>query len=168
MNFINVIYLLLLIPLYLCEEDDKIECDEQCQKMVKQREENNKKFNETLLQTLKEMNLESATKLTKEQFKPVFMKLFKLGKTETNYKEEDDETFRNHIFNNLLSENTNEIEVDKIFKYFEPINILRTMKKIELSLGKYDKIDVLTENLRKAVNEKEEELRKQKEQNTDL
>ena len=114
------------------------------------------------------MNLESATKLTKEQFKPVFMKLFKLGKTETNYKEEDDETFRNHIFNNLLSENTNEIEVDKIFKYFEPINILRTMKKIELSLGKYDKIDVLTENLRKAVNEKEEELRKQKEQNTDL
>ena len=168
MNFINVIYLLLLISLYLCEEDDKIECDEQCQKMVKQREENNKKFNETLLQTLKEMNLESATKLTKEQFKAVFMKLFKLGKTETNYKEEDDETFRNHIFNNLLSENTNEIEVDKIFKYFEPINILRTMKKIELSLGKYDKIDVLTENLRKAVNEKEEELRKQKEQNTDL
>ena len=44
MNFINVIYLLLLISLYLCEEDDKIECDEQCQKMVKQREENNKKF----------------------------------------------------------------------------------------------------------------------------
>ena len=168
MNFINVIYLLLLISLYLCEGDDKIECDEQCQKMVKQREENNKKFNETLLQALKEMNLESATKLTKEQLKPIFMKLFKLGKTETNYKEEDDETFRNHIFNNLLSENTNEIEVDKIFKYFEPINILRTMKKIELSLGKYDKIDVLTENLRKAVNEKEEELRKQKEQNTDL
>ena len=27
--------------------------------------------------------------------------------------------------------------------------------KIELSLGKYDKIDVLTENLRKAVNEKD-------------
>ena len=49
--------------------------------------ENNKKFNETLLQTLKEMNLESATKLTKEQFKAVFMKLFKLGKTENQVEE---------------------------------------------------------------------------------
>ena len=167
MKFIYVVYFFLLISLYLCEEDDKIECDEQCQKMVKQREENNKIFNETLLQALKEMNLETATKLTKEQFKPIFMKLFKLGKTETNYKEEDDETFRNHIFNNLLPKDSDEIEVDKIFKYFEPINILTFMKKIELSLGKYDKIDFLTENLRKAINEKEEENRKM-EQNADL
>ena len=167
MKFIYVIYFFLLISLYLCEEDDKIECDEQCQKMVKQREENNKIFNETLMQALKEMNLETVTKLTKEQFKPIFMKLFKLGKTETNYKEEDDETFRNHIFNNLLPKDSDEIEVDKIFKYFEPINILTFMKKIELSLGKYDKIDFLTENLRKAINEKEEENRKM-EQNADL
>ena len=168
MKFIHVIYFFLLISLYSCEENDNIECDEQCQKMVKQREENNKKFNETLFQTLKEMNLESANKLTKEQFKPIFMKLFKLGKAETNYKEEDDETFRNHIFNNLLPENTDEIEVEKIFKCFEPINILSAMKKIEVSLGKFDKIDILTENLRKAVNEKEEELRKKMEENTDL
>ena len=167
MKFIYVIYFFLLISLYLCEEDNKIECDEQCQKMVKQREENNKIFNETLMQALKEMNLETATILTKEQFKPIFMKLFKLGKTETNYKEEDDETFRNHIFNNLLPKDSDEIEVDKIFKYFEPINILTFMKKIELSLGKYDKIDFLTENLRKAINEKEEENRKM-EQNADL
>ena len=167
MKFIYVVYFFLLISLYLCEDNDKIECDEQCQKMVKQREENNKKFNETLMQALKEMNLETATKLTKEQFKPIFMKLFKLGKTETNYKEEDDETFRNHIFNNLLPKDSDEIEVDKIFKYFEPINILTFMKKIELSLGKYDKIDFLTENLRKAINEKEEEKRKM-EQNADL
>ena len=167
MKFVYVVYFFLLISLYLCEDNDKIECDEQCQKMVKQREENNKIFNETLLQALKEMNLETATKLTKEQFKPIFMKLFKLGKTETNYKEEDDETFRNHIFNNLLPKDSDEIEVDKIFKYFEPINILTFMKKIELSLGKYDKIDFLTENLRKAINEKEEEKRKM-EQNADL
>ena len=167
MKFIYVIYFFLLISLYLCEENDKIECDEQCQKMVKQREENNKKFNETLIQALKEMNLETATILTKEQFKPIFMKLFKLGKTETNYKEEDDETFRNHIFNNLLPNDSYEIEVDKIFRYFEPINILSYMKKIELSLGKYDKIDFLTENLRNAINEKEEENRKM-EQNPDL
>ena len=167
MKFIYVVYFFLLISLYLCEDNDKIECDEQCQKMVKQREENNKIFNETLLEALKGMNLETATKLTKEQFKPIFMKLFKLGKTETNYKEEDDETFRNHIFNNLLPKDSDEIEVDKIFKYFEPINILTFMKKIELSLGKYDKIDFLTENLRKAINEKEEEKRKM-EQNADL
>ena len=167
MKFVYVVYFFLLISLYLCEDNDKIECDEQCQKMVKQREENNKKFNETLIQALKEMNLETATILTKEQFKPIFMKLFKLGKTETNYKEEDDETFRNHIFNNLLPKDSDEIEVDKIFKYFEPINILTFMKKIELSLGKYDKIDFLTENLRKAINEKEEEKRKM-EQNADL
>ena len=167
MKVVYVIYFFLLISLYLCEDNDKIECDEQCQKMVKQREENNKIFNETLMQALKEMNLETATKLTKEQFKPIFMKLFKLGKTETNYKEEDDETFRNHIFNNLLPKDSDEIEVDKIFKFFEPINILTFMKKIELSLGKYDKIDFLTENLRKAINEKEEENRKM-EQNADL
>ena len=168
MKFIYVIHFILLISLYQCQGENKTECDEQCQKMVTQREENNKKFNETLSQALKEMNLETATKITKDQFKTVFMKLFTLGKAETNYKEEDDETYRNHIFNNLLPENTNEIEVDKIFGYFEPLKILTTMKKVEISLGKYDKIDTLTENLRNSLKELEEENKKRMEKNSDL
>ena len=171
MKFLSLIFLLTQFSLYHCEEEpeEKQICDEQCEQMIKQRNENNKKFNDTLKQTLKEMNLENATKLTIEQFRTVFMKLFSLGKSETNYKEEDDKEFRNHIFNNLVPEGSDGIEVDNIFKCFEPKVIIRSLKKVELSLGKYNKIEFFSENIRKTLKDMEEEKKQKKEEkNSDL
>ena len=170
MKFIYLIFFLTLFSLYYCEEqNDNPICDEQCEQMVKQREENNQKFNETLKHILKEMKLENATELTIEEFRNVFMELFKLGKSETNYKEEDDNEFRNHIFNHLVPEGSDRIEVDKIFKCFEPRVIIRGLKQVELSLGKHDKIEFLSENIRKALKDMEEEKKpKQEEKNSDL
>ena len=164
---IHFILFLILTSLYHCE-DQNPDCDETCEKMIKQRNENNQKFNETLKQALKEMNLENEKTITIEQFKVVFMKLFKLGKSETNYKEEDDEEYRNKIFNNLAPKNSTGIEVDNIFKLFDPMKILNSLKNIETSLGKYNKIEFLSENLRSALKDIEEEEKRNSEKNTDL
>ena len=170
MKIIHFLFLILIISLYKCEEQDSI-CDEQCEKMIKLRNENNLKFNETLKQTLKEMNLENATKLTIDQFKTVFMKLYQLGKSSKNYKEEDDEEFRTKIFNNLIPKGADGIDVENIFKCFEPKKILLSLKNIELSLGKFNKIEFMSENIRKVLKDMQEEKNKteeQKEENTDL
>ena len=161
------ILLLILTSLYHCEEQNP-DCDETCEKMTKQRNQNNQKFNETLKQALKEMNLENEKTITIDQFKVIFMKLFKLGKSETNYKEEDDEEYRNKIFNNLVPKNSTRIEVDNIFKLFDPMKILNSLKNIETSLGKHNKIEFLSENLRNALKDIEEEEKRNSEKNTDL
>ena len=161
------ILLLILTSLHHCEEQNP-DCDETCEKMTKQRNQNNQKFNETLKQALKEMNLENEKTITIEQFKVIFMKLFKLGKSETNYKEEDDEEYRNKIFNNLVPKNSTGIEVDNIFKLFDPMKILNSLKNIETSLGKHNKIEFLSENLRNALKDIEEEEKRNSEKNTDL
>ena len=139
--------------------------------MVQLRNQNNKIFNETLKQTLKEMNLDNVTKITIEQFKEVFMKLLNLGKSETNYKEEDDKEYRNQIFNNLVPKDSDGIEIDNIFKLFEPKLIVTGLKKIELSLGKYNKIEEMSENIRKELKNMEDEKnnkKEEKEKSTDL
>ena len=163
----HFIFFLILTSLYHCEEQNP-ECDETCEKMIKQRNENNKKFNETLKQALKEMNLENEKTITIEQFKVIFMKLFKLGKSETNYKEEDDEEYRTKIFSNLVPKDSKGIEVDNIIQLFEPMKILNSLKGIETSLGKHNKIDIISENLRNALEEIEEEKKRNLEKNTDL
>ena len=170
MKFIYFIFFCILFSLYQCEEENENSiCDEQCEQMIKQRNENNQKFNETLRQILKEMKLENATKLTIDEFRKVFMELFKLGKSHTNYKEEDDGEFKNHIFNHLVPEGSDGIEVDKIIQCFEPKVIISSLKQIELSLGKYDKIEFLSENIRKALKDMEEEKKpKNEEKNSDL
>ena len=170
MKFIYLLFFI-LISLSQCEEETNTTCDEECMKMVQLRNENNKIFNETLKQTLKEMNLDNTTKLTIEQFKEVFMKLLNLGKSETNYKEEDDKEYRNQIFNNLVPKDSDGIDVDNIFKLFEPKLIVTGLKKIELSLGKYNKIEEMSENIRKELKNMEDEKnnkKEEKEKSTDL
>ena len=170
MKFIYLLFFILL-SLSQCKEETNTTCDEECMKMVQLRNENNKIFNETLKQTLKEMNLDNTTKLTIEQFKEVFMKLLNLGKSETNYKEEDDKEYRNQIFNNLVPKDSDGIDVDNIFKLFEPKLIVTGLKKIELSLGKYNKIEEMSENIRKELKNMEDEKnnkKEEKEKSTDL
>ena len=170
MKFIYLLFFI-LISLSQCEEETNTTCDEECMKMVQLRNQNNKIFNETLKQTLKEMNLDNTTKITIEQFKEVFMKLLNLGKSETNYKEEDDKEYREQLFKNLIPKDSDGIEVDNIFALFEPKAIVKSLKKIELALGKYNKIEMFSDGIKKELKDIEDEKNKQKEEkekNTDL
>ena len=169
MKFIYLLFLIL--SLSQCEEETNSTYDEEYIKMIQLRNENNKIFNETLKQTLKEMKLENSTKITIEQFKIVFMKLLNLGKKETNYKEEDDKEYREQLFNNLIPKDSDGIEVDNIFALFEPKAIVKSLKKIELALGKYNKIEMFSDGIKKELKDIEDEKNKQKEEkekNTDL
>ena len=76
--------------------------------------------------------------------------------------------YRNKIFNNLVPKNSTRIEVDNIFKLFDPMKILNSLKNIETSLGKHNKIEFLSENLRNALKDIEEEEKRNSEKNTDL
>ena len=169
MKFIYLLFLIL--SLSQCEEETNSTYDEEYIKMIQLRNENNKIFNETLKQTLKEMKLENSTKITIDQFKIVFMKLLNLGKKETNYKEEDDKEYREQLFKNLIPKDSDGIEVDNIFELFEPKVIVKSLKKIELALGKYNKIEMFSDNIKKELKDIEDEKNKQKEEkekNTDL
>ena len=169
MKFIYLLFLIL--SLSQCEEETNSTYDEEYIKMIQLKNENNKIFNETLKQTLKEMKLENSTKITIEQFKIVFMKLLNLGKKETNYKEEDDKEYREQLFKNLIPKDSDGIEVDNIFALFEPKVIVKSLKKIELALGKYNKIEMFSDNIKKELKDIEDEKNKQKEEkekNTDL
>ena len=169
MKFIYLLFLIL--SLSQCEEETNSTYDEEYIKMIQLRNENNKIFNETLKQTLKEMKLENSTKITIEQFKIVFMKLLNLGKKETNYKEEDDKEYREQLFKNLIPKDSDGIEVDNIFALFEPKAIVKSLKKIELALGKYNKIEMFSDGIKKELKDIEDEKNKQKEEkekNTDL
>ena len=169
MKFIYLLFLIL--SLSQCEEETNSTYDEEYIKMIQLRNENNKIFNETLKQTLKEMKLENSTKITIDQFKIAFMKLLNLGKKETNYKEEDDKEYREQLFKNLIPKDSDGIEVDNIFELFEPKVIVKSLKKIELALGKYNKIEMFSDNIKKELKDIEDEKNKQKEEkekNTDL
>ena len=169
MKFIYLLFLIL--SLSQCEEETNSTYDEEYIKMIQLRNENNKIFNETLKQTLKEMKLENSTKITIDQFKIVFMKLLNLGKKETNYKEEDDKEYREQLFKNLITKDSDGIEVDNIFELFEPKVIVKSLKKIELALGKYNKIEMFSDGIKKELKDIEDEKNKQKEEkekNTDL
>ena len=167
MKIFSLLIIFIIIVPYLCEDIEN-PCDESCQKMIDIRNENNQKFNNTIKECLKEMNLENTTTLSIEQFKVIFMRLFKLGKSHTNYKDEDDEEYRNHLFNNLVPTDAGGIEVDNIFELFDPMKIILALKKIEISLGKNNKIDMISDNLRKALEEIENEKKIKNEKNTDL
>ena len=169
MKFIYLLFLIL--SLSQCEEETNSTYDEEYIKMIQLRNENNKIFNETLKQTLKEMKLENSTKITIDQFKIVFMKLLNLGKKETNYKEEDDKEYREQLFKNLIPKDSDGIEVDNIFELFEPKVIVKSLKNIELALGKYNKIEMFSDGIKKELKDIEDEKNKQKEEkekNTDL
>ena len=188
----------LLLSFSLCIEDTDFEQDSNGDKSIskesitkedelkirKIRRENNRKFKQKIKEYIKDFDLENKSKISREQFKTVFLRLYDFGGKELQVEYEKDgknaekkvnqkidKIYAEKIFNNLVDKNIKEIDVDDIFQYFEPRNIIFAMKDTLTVLGMEKEVDSLSESIKKdieAIDEKNKNKKEENEDNTDL
>ena len=167
------------------EEDEESLLEQKKRKELRKlRIKNNKRFRDKVNEYLKELELEDKKIISREQFKKIFFKLFEFGKKEQKAEDEKagkkevddsskDKIYIDKIFNNLVPPKEEEFDVDYIINYFEPMNIVFSMKDTLGILGLDKKVDSLSESLLNALNAFDEKNKKKKEadngsENTDL
>ena len=210
-HFLLIILLSLLLFLCNCEENSKndsklskeelkkVEVEEKYGKtqstladdpeeIKKRREENEKKMQKKIDESIKQLGIGERKIISKKEFKKIFGLLLEEGlnqaldddpKNETkNEKKKKEEAgiiqaFADQIFEKLTKDSGDNIEIDKIMSYFEPEKILSALKDI-LSVFGLDKLidDIAGPQLRKMgeqVKKDEEEKAKNKtKHNSDL
>ena len=150
------------------------------------RRENNRKFKQKMKDFIKDFDLENKKIITREQFKTVFLRLYDFGGKElqTEFENEGkkeekkinpkiDKIYAEKIFDNLVDKNIKEIDVDEIFGFFEPRNIIFAMKDTMTLLGMEKEVDSLSDSIKKeikAIDErnKNKEKENENEENSDL
>ena len=173
--FFFFISLFLLFLFSFCEDVDTYTQTEVFGELKKKREDNNKKFREKINEYLKELKLDNAKTINREQFKNIFFKLFEFGAKELKNEEENNEKidlnkdYIDKIFNNLINKDVKEIEINKIIEYFEPSNILFALKDTLKIIGIDNTMDNLSESIIHTLNAFDEKNKKKNnEKNTDL
>ena len=150
------------------------------------RRENNRKFKQKIKEYIKDFDLENKNIITRDQFKTVFLRLYDFGgkelqtefenggkNTEKKINPKIDKIYAEKIFDNLVDKNIKEIDVDEIFGFFEPRNIIFAMKDTMTLLGMEKEVDSLSDSIKKeikAIDErnKNKEKENENEENSDL
>ena len=148
------------------------------------RRENNRKFKQKMKDFIKDFDLGNKKIITREQFKTVFLRLYDFGGKElqTEFENEGkkeekkinpkiDKVYAEKIFDNLVDKNIKEIDVDEIFGFFEPRNIIFAMKDTMTLLGMEKEVDSLSDSIKKeikAIDERNKNKEKENEENSDL
>ena len=148
------------------------------------RRENNRKFKQKMKDFIKDFDLGNKKIITREQFKTVFLRLYDFGGKElqTEFEKEGkkeekkinpkiDKVYAEKIFDNLVDKNIKEIDVDEIFGFFEPRNIIFAMKDTMTLLGMEKEVDSLSDSIKKeikAIDERNKNKEKENEENSDL
>jgi hypothetical protein len=150
------------------------------------RRENNRKFKQKIKDYIKDFDLENQKIITREQFKTVFLRLYDFGgkelqtefenegkKEEKKINSKIDKIYAEKIIDNLVDKNIKEIDVDEIFGFFEPRNIIFAMKDTMTLLGMEKEVDSLSDSIKKeikAIDErnKNKEKENENEENSDL
>ena len=125
------------------------------EELEKRRQDNEEKLKQKIKNYLKEIGLESETKITRAQFKDLFFNLLefdknkeKVNKNEGNEKKEENisfiNRFANQIFDILVSKDLEYIDIDSIDSFFDTKNILNAFKEILKSLGLESLIDAFS------------------------
>ena len=199
-----LLFFSLLLSFYLCTEETSSEQDSNENNSIsdetqveikakedefnlrKMRRENNRKFKQKIKEYIKDFDLENNNKITRDQFKTVFLRLYDFGGKEfqTEFENEGknaekkinpkiDKIYAEKIFDNLVDRNIKEIDVDEIFGFFEPRNIIFAMKDTLSLLGMEKEVDSLLESIKKDIKDLDEKIRSKKreeenEENSDL
>ena len=199
-----LLFFSLLLSFYLCTEETSSEQDSNENNSIsdetqveikakedefnlrKMRRENNRKFKQKIKEYIKDFDLENNNKITRDQFKTVFLRLYDFGGKEfqTEFENEGknaekkinpkiDKIYAEKIFDNLVDRNIKEIDVDEIFGFFEPRNIIFAMKDTLSLLGMEKEVDSLLESIKKDIKDLDEKIKSKKreeenEENSDL
>ena len=97
---------------------------------------------------IEELGYKNMKSITREEFRKLFLRLFE-NKDETSkeFKEDLDIIFglTNSLFDYIVPEDKQKIELNKIYDYFEPNNIVSGLKKLLKKLGMEELVDSISE-----------------------
>ena len=97
---------------------------------------------------IEELGYKNMKSITREEFRKLFLRLFE-NKDETSkeFKEDLDIIFglTNSLFDYIVPEDKQKIEINQIYDYFEPNNIVSGLKKLLKKLGMEELVDSISE-----------------------
>ena len=97
---------------------------------------------------IEELGYKNMKSITREEFRKLFLRLFE-NKDETSkeFKEDLDIIFglTNSLFDYIVPEDKQKIEINQIYDYFEPNNIVNGLKKLLKKLGMEELVDSISE-----------------------
>ena len=136
------------INIFLCKEIKKEENEK----------EKDEKFKHLVKYHLEEIGFKNRKKLTREEFRKLFLKIFENKQKDSNENKEDLDiifTLTNTLFDFIVEENIQNIEIDKIYDYFEPNNIVNAVKKLLKQLGMEKLVDTISDTFIETLKGKE-------------
>ncbi len=136
------------INIFLCNEIKKEENEK----------EKDEKFKHLVKYHLEEIGFKNRKKLTREEFRKLFLKIFENKQKDSNENKEDLDiifTLTNTLFDFIVEENIQNIEIDKIYDYFEPNNIVNAVKKLLKQLGMEKLVDTISDTFIETLKGKE-------------
>ena len=136
------------INIFLCKEIKKEENEK----------EKDEKFKHLVKYHLEEIGFKNRKKLTREEFRKLFLKIFENKQKDSNENKEDLDiifTLTNILFDFIVEENIQNIEIDKIYDYFEPNNIVNAVKKLLKQLGMEKLVDTISDTFIETLKRKE-------------
>ena len=153
----NLFFLIIFIciTLIICEKEN--DSDEHIKQMV-----NN---------YIEELGFKNKKSITRDEFRKLFLKLFE--SRENNSKDEGDldiiYSLTNTLFDFIVSENIQKIELETIYDYFDPNNIAKALKELLKQLGMEKLIDAFSEPFMKTLKQQDKNDNNiNKEKNSDL
>ena len=130
----KTIILFLLFKFFFVKSEDATNKDEHIKQMVNY--------------YIEELGYKNMKSITREEFRKLFLRLFE-NKDETSkeFKEDLDIIFglTNSLFDYIVPEDKQKIEINQIYDYFEPNNIVSGLKKLLKKLGMEELVDSISE-----------------------
>ena len=140
-NFLLLLIKIILIQIIFCETDSNK--DEQIKQMINY--------------YIEELGYKNMKFITREEFRKLFLRLFENKNKEQKESKEDLDiifSLTNALFDYIVTEDKKKIEMDKIYDYFEPNNIVNALKALLKQLGMEKLIDEISEPFMEILKQK--------------
>ena len=140
-NFLLLLIKIILIQIIFCETDSNR--DEQIKQMINY--------------YIEELGYKNMKFITREEFRKLFLRLFENKNKEQKESKEDLDiifSLTNALFDYIVTEDKKKIEMDKIYDYFEPNNIVNALKALLKQLGMEKLIDEISEPFMEILKQK--------------
>ena len=137
------IFLFLLFNFFFVKSEDATNKDEHIKQMVNY--------------YIDELGYKNMKSITREEFRKLFLRLFENKNKEQNESKEDLDiifSLTNALFDYLVTEDKQKIEMDKIYDYFDPNNIVKALKTLLKQLGMEKLIDEISEPFMEILKQK--------------
>ena len=106
---------------------------------------------------IEELGYKNMKFITREEFRKLFLRLFENKNKEQKESKEDLDiifSLTNALFDYIVTEDKQKIEMDKIYDYFEPNNIVNALKALLKQLGMEKLIDEISEPFMEILKQK--------------